>query len=124
MALKKISIGGIIVLGISAIAFLTNPGEHKYQEYAQATIQTKLKDEVCTQADKDLGPWLSGQCHILITTASPYLAEVVNQQTKRHNFLLFSIYQADLSLPSPIPKYRLQTVGILGNFYIYQAKKL
>lgn len=124
MVLKKISIGGIIVIGISAIAFLTNPGEQEYQKYAHATIQTKLKDEVCSQAGKDLGPWLAGQCHIIITTASPYLVQVINQQTERHNFLLFSIYQADLSLPSPLPKYRLQTMGVLGNFYIYQAKKL
>lgn len=124
MVFKKISVSGIILFGIGAIAFLTNPGEQKYKKYAHATIQTKLKDEVCSQAGQDLGPWLEGQCHIIITTASPYLAEVINQQTERQNFLLFSIYQADLSLPSPLPKYRLQTMGILGNFYIYQAKKL
>ena len=79
---------------------------------------------VCTQAAEDLGSWLEGQCHILITTASPYLTEVISQQTKRQNFLLFSIYQADLSLPSPLAEYHLSTMGILGNFYIYQAKKL
>lgn len=124
MALKKIGIGGIIALGIGAIAFITNPGEQDYKRYANTTIQSKLKDVVCTQAAEDLGSWLEGQCHILITTASPYLTEVISQQTKRQNFFLFSIYQADLSLPSPLSEYHLSTMGILGNFYIYQAKKL
>jgi len=124
MAFKKFGVGGIILLSIGAIALFTNPGEDKYKKYANATIQTKLKDEVCNQGGKDLGEWLEGQCHILITTASPYLSEVINQQTKRQNFLLFSIYQADLSLPSPLSQYRLSTMGIFGNFYIYQATKL
>ncbi|MEM8676047.1 MAG: DUF4359 domain-containing protein [Cyanobacteria bacterium P01_G01_bin.67] len=124
MALKNIGMGGVIVLAIGAIALATNPGEQKYQEYANTTIQTKLKDKVCTQVAEDLGIWIEGQCQILITTAGPYLADAINQQTTKHNFLLFSIYQADLSLPQPLPEYRLQTLGILGNFYIYQAQKL
>ena len=124
MTFNNIGIGGVILIAIAVIACVTNPGEEKYQEYANTALQTKVKDKVCTQVATDLGVWLEGQCQILITTASPYLAEVINQQTTRHNFLLFSIYQADLSLPSPLPEYRLRTVGVLDNFYIYQAQKL
>ncbi|MBE9043330.1 DUF4359 domain-containing protein [Pleurocapsales cyanobacterium LEGE 10410] len=124
MTLKNIGIGGIITVGIAAIAFLTNPGEQKYQRYADSAIKTHFRERICTQVSQDLGVWLESQCHILINTTSPYLAEVVNQQTTRQNFLLFSIYQADLALPSPLPKYHLETIGILGNFYTYQAKKL
>lgn len=124
MTVKNISIGGIIAIGIGAIAFLTNPGEQKYQQYADAALKTQLKDKVCTQVSQDLGVWLEGQCHILVNTASPYLAEVLRRQTKRQNFLLFSIYQADLPLPPPLTNYHLATIGVLGNFYTYQAEKL
>ena len=124
MKFSNISILSIIVVGIGAIAWLTNPGEQKYQQYADATIKTELKDKVCVQVAEDVGVWLEGQCHLLINAASPYLAEVVNQQTERQNFLLFSIYQADLPLPTPLPDYHLETIGILGNFFIYQAEKL
>ena len=122
--LRIIGIGGMITIGLGAIAFFTNPGQEGYQKYADATLKTKLKDKVCSQVREEVNPWLEGQCHILINTASPYLAQVVNQQTQRQNFLLFSIYQADIPLPSPLPSYHLETLGILGNYYTYQAKKL
>ena len=121
--LKNIS-AGAIVLGLGAIAFFTNPGQQRYRQYADAILKTELQDRVCTKVSEDLTRWLEGQCYILVSTAIPYLAEVITQQTTRHNFLLFSIYQADLPLPSPLPTYHIETLGILGNFYTYQAKKL
>ncbi len=125
MASSKISgVMGIIIIGLGAIAFITNPGEKGYQKYAEATFKTRFKDKVCAQVMEDWGVWLESQCHIVVNTASPYLTQIVSQQTERQNFLLFSIYQADLPLPSPFPTYHLETVGILGNFYTYQAKKL
>ena len=121
--LKKLSAGAII-LGLGAIAFLTNPGQQRYRQYADAILKTELQDRVCQEVSEDLAQWLESQCYVLVSTASPYLAEIVTQQTTRHNFLLFSIYQADLPLPSPLPTYHLETIGILGNFYTYQAKEL
>lgn len=121
--LKNLS-AGIIVLGFGAIAFITNPGQQRYRQYVDAILTTELKDRVCTQVSEDLAEWLENQCYILVSTATPYLAEVVNQQTTRHNFLLFSIYQADLPLPSPLPTYNLETIGVFGNFYTYRAQKL
>ena len=123
MTKLKLSVGAIS-LGLGAIAFLTNPGQQKYRQYADTILRTELQDRVCTQVSEDLVQWLESQCYILVSAASPYLAEVVIQQTTRHNFLLFSIYQADLPLPSPLPTYHLETLGILGNFYTYRAKKL
>ena len=122
--LKKTSIAGIVGIGLGAIAFLTNPQKPSYQAYASATLKTQVKEKVCTQVKEEVGAWLEGQCHILITTASPFLAEVIGQQTTRKNFLLFSIYQVDLPLPNPLPDYHVETLGILGNFYTYRAKKI
>jgi len=122
--LKNTSIFGIVLVGLGAIAFITNPQEQGYQKYAGIALKGQLKEKVCTQVTEELGPWLEGQCHIMVNAASPYLAEVVGQQTTRQNFLLFSIYQADLPFPDPLPDYHVETIGILGNFYTYQAKKL
>jgi hypothetical protein len=124
MKQKKIGAVGIVLAGISAIAVATNPGEAEYQKYAGEKIKTELKDQICNQVAVDLGVWLEGQCHILISTASPYLAEVISQQTQRQNFYLFSIYQGNLTLPEPLPKYHVATIGIFGNYHTYQAKKL
>lgn len=120
----KGSILGVGILGLGAIALITNPGEAGYQKYAEATLKTHFKDRVCTEVIEDLGVWLEGQCRILVDIASPNLSQVVSQQTKRQNFVLFSIYQADFPLPSPLPKYHVETIGVFGNFYTYQAKKL
>lgn len=122
--LRNTSIAGIIVIGLGAIAFFTNPQEPGYQKYANKTLKSQLKEKVCTQVAEELGAWLEKQCHTIVDTSSPYLAEVVNQQTTRKNFLLFSIYQADIPLPTPLPDYHIETIGILGNFYTYQAEKL
>ena len=121
---KNASILGVLAIGLGAIAVLTNPREESYQKYANLTLKSQLKDKVCDRVSEEIGSWLEGQCQTIVDTASPYLAEVISQQTTRQNFLLFSIYQADLPLPNPLPDYHVETIGILGNFYTYQAKKL
>lgn len=124
MAFKKIGLAGMIVGGIGAIALATNPGEAGYRKYIDAKIKIELRDKVCAQVAEDLGIWLEGQCHILINTASPHLAIAIAEQTKRQNFYFLSIYQGDLALPAPLPQYRVATIGIFGNYYTYQAKKV
>ena len=124
MVFKKIGIAGIITAGIGALALVTNPGVAGYRQYADDKIKTEIKEKICTQIASDVGIWLEGQCHVLVTSASPYLAEVISQQTERQNFYFFSIYQADLSLPAPLPEYHVATLGVFGNYYTYEAKKL
>ncbi|MEM6610701.1 MAG: DUF4359 domain-containing protein [Cyanobacteria bacterium P01_C01_bin.72] len=124
MTINKQGVAGIIAGGIGAIALATNPGEAGYRQYVDAKIKTELKDQICAQVAADLGVWLESQCHILLGTASPYLAEAIAMQTERENFYLFSLYQGDLSLPNPLPKYQVATVGIFGNYYTYKAKKI
>ena len=124
MVFKQFGIVGIIATGIGAIALVTNPGTRGYRQYADNKIKTEIKEKICTQIAEDAGIWLESQCHVLIGAASPYLAEAISQQTTRQNFYLFSVYQADLSLPPPLPQYHVTTIGIFGNYYIYEAKKL
>ena len=122
--IRKVGIIGIGMLGLGAIALITNPGERGYQNYVEETLKSSFKDKVCTEVAKEMGTWLAGPCPTLVDIASPNLSQVVSQQTERQNFFLFSIYQVDFPLPSPLPKYHVETIGVLGNFYTYQAKKL
>ncbi|MGF1540961.1 MAG: DUF4359 domain-containing protein [Pleurocapsa sp.] len=121
---QNISVGSMILIGLSGIMCLTNPGQQSYQEYADETLKTHLKEKVCVEAAPKLGQWLQSQCYNLIDTASPHLAQIIAQQTTRTNFILFSIYRTDLSTPDPLPDYHLETIGLLGNFYTYQADEL
>lgn len=117
-------IGGIITIGLGIMMYLTNPGSQSYQKYADRALEARLQKEVCDREALELGEWLKAYCHTLISTASPQLAKVVSQQTKRQNFILFSIYQTDLPTPTPFPDYHIETIGILGNFFTYQAEEL
>jgi hypothetical protein len=121
---QNIGIGGTILIGLLGIMSLTNPGQKGYQQYANETLNIYLKEKVCLDASLQLGQWLQGQCHYLVDTASPHLAQTIARQTTRTNFILFSIYQSDLPLPDPLADYHLETIGLLGNFYTYQADEL
>ena len=121
---RHIGVGGTILIGLSGIMFLSNPGLRGYQKYADEALETRLKEEVCAEASQKLGQWLNNQCYSLVDTARPHLTQIITQQTTRTNFILFSIYQTDLPIPDPFPDYHLETIGMLGNFYTYQADEL
>ena len=110
----------VIFLIIIGVLLATNPGKAKYEQYAVKALNSYLKDQVC----QDLTEVLTSPCNILVELARPQLKLEIANKTQRRNFLLFSIYQTDLSLPSTFPDYHFETVGILDYFYTYEAEKL
>lgn len=114
-------IAGTIAIGLGAGMFLTNPEPNNYEKYADQSLDFQLKEKLCSQVSQDIGQWVQNQCHTLVDMAHPQLAKMVAQNTTRQNFILFSIYQTNLPLPSPLPNYHAETLGILGNFYTYQV---
>lgn len=119
-----IGVGGIGVLGFSVIMVLTNPKPRDYEDYATEELTSYLKENVCTQVSRPLQGLLENYCKSLVDTGKPHIHQLISQQTTRHNFLLFSIYQTQLSLPFPIPGYEFQTLGIFQQFYTYQAEQI
>ncbi|HHP7232452.1 MAG TPA: DUF4359 domain-containing protein [Xenococcaceae cyanobacterium] len=117
-----------LILAIIKIAFLsvigvliaTNPGSKKYEQYAAKALNYYLKDTVCQEVTEVL----ENPCSILVDLARPQLTAAIAQTTRRKNFLVFSIYQTDLSILSALPNYQFETIGILDYFYTYQADKL
>ncbi len=102
------------------ILIATNPGKAKYEEYASKALKTHLKDNVCQEVTEIL----TNPCTILVDIASPQLGIAIAQKTERKNFLIFSIYQTNLSIPTTLPDYQFGTVAILDYFYTYQAEAL
>ena len=117
------SIGCIALTGLGIIMALTNPGQKAYEQYASKALNVYLKENVCTQLPPEISGFLQSHCHSLVDIMSPQLSQVIANQTQRQNFILFSIYQTDLSIPSPSLDYQIKTLGVLQNFYIYEAEQ-
>ena len=115
-------IGKLLKFGLIAsiiILIITNPGMTQYEVYASDRLTAYLKDDLCVQlADK-----LKNPCYILVDTASPQIRMTVSQSTKQQNFVLFSIYKTELSIPSVTHIYHFATLGIFEKFFTYQAEK-
>ncbi|ELS03947.1 hypothetical protein Xen7305DRAFT_00036710 [Xenococcus sp. PCC 7305] len=112
---------GICKLGLifsGSILTITNPGPGNYEQYASEQLNTYLKQDVCPEIDQKL----SKPCSILVDFARPQLNMAIADQTQRRNFLLFSIYQTELSIPSTLPDYYFETLGIFDKFYTYCAE--
>jgi hypothetical protein len=113
-------------MSFGIVMMMTNPGQVAYEEYAAGKLTTYLKKDLCMQIRElgDLQGILRTQCKNLVDTGRPQLEQVISLGTKRQNFLLFSIYQTELELPSPVPSYQFDTIAILQNFYTYQAMEI
>lgn len=118
------STGGIVLAGLGVAMALTNPGQNAYEHYASQTLNDYLKENVCTQFPSGLSQFLESQCYFLVDTARPQLSQIIARNTKRQNFIVFSLYQTDLFIPSALPNYQVKTVGVFQNFYTYEAEGL
>jgi hypothetical protein len=123
--LKAIGTGGVmILLAVGGMMIVTNPGTRDYERYATVALTSYLKEKVCTKVSQELEGMLASYCKSLVDLGNPQLQQLISQQTERQNFLLFSIYRTELSLPAPIPSYGFETLGVWKKFYTYQAEQL
>ncbi|TVQ55452.1 MAG: DUF4359 domain-containing protein [Spirulina sp. DLM2.Bin59] len=114
--------GGAIALLGAGLA-MTNPGPLAYEDFAIQELSGYLQSNICRELPPELRQF-SEQCRslgaTLLDTARPQLQNLIAQNTHRENYLLFSIYRTNFSSP-PFPRgYEFETVGVFGQFYIYQ----
>ncbi len=112
---------GISLAGLGGVMAMTNPGQGDYEHYATNQLTGYLKGSVCTQVSGDLEELLRNGCKTLVDTGRPQLRNIIAQTTRRQNYLLFSIYETELSFKSPIPSYQFQTFGAFHKFHTYLA---
>lgn len=118
-----LGVGCAILAGFGAALALTNPAPKDYERFASTELNLYLKENFCKQASEDLGNFAKRLCPSVVDTIRPQLQQIVKRNTKRQNFILFSIYSTDLSLPSPLPGYYFETLGAFNNFYTYNVEK-
>ncbi len=124
-ALQVVSgMGGFALATIGGLMVITNPGQNDYENYATEALTIYLKQEVCPQAPQELGGFLRSYCKTLVDTGRPQIQRVIANKTIRQNYLLFSVYETELSLPSPVPSYEFGTIGAFQQFYTYEAQEL
>ncbi|MEB3294431.1 MAG: DUF4359 domain-containing protein [Synechococcales bacterium] len=119
---------GLSSVGIGGVMWITNPTQEAFENYAIA----QLKTELCPQIP--LG--FAKQCPKAVDDNQDYLKNLIRKNTTRQDYVLFSHYYTHLSVRSLVPEtvwsalaflpipttYRLEAVGMFGQFFIYQAK--
>jgi Domain of unknown function (DUF4359) len=107
------------VLGLCALG-LTNPDPGAYEVYAIEQIGNLAKDQ-CTQAPAGLGILIQGPCRAAVEAYKPQLRPLLATTTTRQNFILFSIYRSDISIPAANFNAKVESIGIGNHFLIYKA---
>ena len=120
-----------LTIGVGALGglmVLTNPGPNEFEDYALVQMKTRL----CTRVPAGFGE----ECPRFLEQNKGAVKQMIRENTKRRDYFFFSRYQTNLSLRSVLPQnlmpflslmpipmgYDLETVGIFGNFYIYDAQ--
>ena len=125
--MKTSALIGILFLAIVTGGLVaTNPDPEAYELYAREQAEIFVNEEVCDELPEGLGDLLSGQCPELIQALEPTVEALIRDRTKRLNLGVASIYRTSFGfqeLPM-LPRYEVETVGILGRFITYRAAQI
>ncbi len=116
--------GGLLLAGSGVLMAIGNPGQIDYEDYATDSLSLYLKQEVCPQAPVEFGGFIQSYCKTLVDSGQPQIQQIIAHTTTQQNYFLFSIYETTLALPDPLPTYEFQTIGVMQQFYTYQAAEL
>lgn len=111
----------LVTLGVAMAG--TNPSKTEYEEYAAQRLSEYLKEQGCSKTPNLLDSLIKFNCTELIDSATPQIKQIVKASTKKHDYLIFSVYHTELQINSLIPSYKFETVGALDNFFTYKAQK-
>lgn len=119
----EVIIGAVALVGIASAMIITNPNRRAYRSYAADKMSIYLKEEVCSDAPQAFGNFLQKQCNNLVDVGQKPMQDIIAKSTERKNYLLFSIYETDLSIAPGLPSYQFKTIGAFQNFWLYQSKE-
>lgn len=118
------TIGGLLLVGSGVLMVIGNPKPVDYEAYATTSLSQYLKQEVCPKTPVEFGGFIQSYCKTLVDSGQPQIQQIIAHTTTQRNFGLFSIYETTLALPEPLPTYEFQTLGVMQQFYTYQATEL
>ncbi|ABB58397.1 DUF4359 domain-containing protein [Synechococcus elongatus] len=119
--------GSSVALGAIALA-LTNPSSSQYGQFAAATSQKLVQQEICARLEPLNLQRLQQLCNRMGQQAGSQMEEWVLQSSDRQNFGLLSLYETRLSVrsllqTSDVPDWSLElkSVGALSGFSLLQV---
>ncbi|MEM1367681.1 MAG: DUF4359 domain-containing protein [Cyanobacteria bacterium P01_H01_bin.15] len=101
----------------AAILALTNPSLDAYVEFAEDELVSYLQTQGCQELAAELGSQGRLYCGVLLNISRPAIAELLRQNTEVRNFLVFSLYETELSLLDLL-EIETATLGIGDSFVI------
>ena len=108
------------VCGLGGVMALTNPSRSSYEVYAVEQLGELAKSQ-CNQAPAGFGIVLQGPCRAAIEAFKPQIRPMLAAATTRQNFIIFSIYRSNLSIPAVNLHAQVKSIGIFNNFYTYKT---
>lgn len=110
---------GLAVLGVAMA--VTNPNQAAYDRFASQTMTDYLAKEVCQSPEEVpeiFGNLLRQGCISLAKSSQPEIQQFISDNTQRQNLIFLSLYTTNLLA------YRVKTIGIWRNFYIYDVTQI
>lgn len=118
---KKVLTGvGIATVGI--ILGLSNPNQNAYSKHLAKETSLNLKENICSEAPEALGGFIKAQCNNLASRGEPQIKRMINASTQRNNFLIFSLYETEMSIVRGTPSFEAEAIGFLGNVWVYRSE--
>ncbi len=99
---------------------LTNPDRADYEVYAVEQLGN-LATNQCDRVPAGFGTVLQDPCRAAIAAIKPQIRPILAAATTRQNFILFSIYRSNISIPAANLNAKVETIGILDRFYTYKT---
>jgi hypothetical protein len=115
----------VAALGLIGILAWLNPTQQAFEAFARDQLVIYLDETLCRELAPSLEHLLSISCNDMLVQNQALLDTLIQEQTQHYNFVVFSIYRTTLALPTfgLLPTYQVDTLGILGQFYLVQVKQ-
>jgi hypothetical protein len=116
---QTISLGLFVLAGVLALMGLTNPDGAAYEGYIAEQIADRASAE-CDKAPGGFAEVLRDPCAAGIRSAMPHVKHVISTATIRQDFLLFSVYSSEISIPQIQFTAKVESIGAFDRFYTYK----
>ncbi len=117
---QVVPIGILAICGLGGMMTLSNPDRQAYEAYAVDRVGDLARDQ-CDRAPAGLGILLQGPCRAAIESFKPQIRPLLSATTNRQNFVFFSIYKSDISIPAVNLDAKVESIGMFNNFFTYKA---
>lgn len=120
--------GAALLAAAGGMLAWTNPGPADYADFAADRLVQEVSSRLCDRGSLPTVLGLAGaDCTALVASQRQGLAAVVQQQTRRINLGILSLYHSQLGgqqvLRWRVPRFEATVVAVAGQFVIVRARE-